>query len=326
MDSKVSGEFRVKILETPEEMEAVEDLQRIVWPDSETDIVPLHALITYAHNGGLIIGAFSQDESTAADENAHLIGFVYGFPGLYFTPDGPRPKHCSHQMGVLPSYRNQGVGFLLKRAQWQMVRHQSLDLITWTFDPLLSRNAQLNITKLGAVSNTYLREFYGEMRDGLNTGLPSDRLQVDWWVNSRRVERRLSKRPRLRLDLAHFLAAGAEIINRSQKEEDEWPRPAPPSRMEAPQLEDDERLADDDAPSLKAGGGNSGDAILLVEIPSDFLKLKEDDRELAVEWRLHIRALFEDLFARGYIITDFVHLPGGSTRSFYVLSHGESTL
>jgi hypothetical protein len=83
----------IKILESPEEMTAVEELQRAVWPGSETDIVPAHMLITAIHNGGLVAGAFDQDK---------LIGFVFGFPGIEFTPDGPRPKHCSHMMGIHP--------------------------------------------------------------------------------------------------------------------------------------------------------------------------------------------------------------------------------
>ncbi len=81
-----------------------------------------------------------------------------------------------------------------------MVRHQGLSHITWTYDPLLSRNAQLNIAKLGAVCNTYLQAEYGTLRDGLNAGLPSDRFQVDWWLRSRRVERRLSRRSRADLE------------------------------------------------------------------------------------------------------------------------------
>ena len=99
---------------------------------------------------------------------------------------------------------DQGMGFALKRAQWQMVRYQGIDRITWTFDPLLSRNAWLNITRLGAVCNTYLRDFYGKMADVLNQGLPTDRFDVDWWVNSQRVNRRLSRRRRNDLTLIHY--------------------------------------------------------------------------------------------------------------------------
>ena len=279
----------IKILETPEDMTLVEDLQRQVWHGSETDVVPAHMLITAAHNGGMVIGAF---------DGNRCIGFVFGFPGLEFTPDGPRPKHCSHMMGVHPGYRDSGVGFALKRAQWQVARHQGLDHITWTYDPLLSRNAYLNITKLGAVCNTYRQSEYGEMRDGLNAGLPSDRFQVDWWVNTRRVERRLSKRARRPLKLDHFSQAELQPLYSLQTSTDGWLRPPEHhSPFEG-------KLA-------------------LAEIPSDFDGLKAADYSLARDWRFFTREVFETAFTEGYIATDFIFDQG---RSLYVLSNGESTL
>lgn len=297
----------LRVLENPQDLLAVEDLQRQVWSGSETEIVPVHMLIAASHNGGLVIGAFDED----AHDSGILVGFVYGFPGLYSTPDGPRPKHCSHMMGVHPAYRNLGIGFSIKRAQWQMVRNQGLDRITWTFDPLLSRNAHLNIARLGAVCNTYLRSVYGELRDDINVGLPTDRFQVDWWVNSERVNRRLSRRARRPLDLAHFLAAGAQVLNRSSVDAaNGLPHPGPYH------------------PGEHVGADPQGDApaLWLVEIPANFSTLRESDPQLALEWRLHLRDVCEDLFAHGYLVTDFVHLPGKLPRSFYILSHGDSTL
>ncbi len=279
----------IKLIESPEEMTAIEALQREVWPGSETDVVPAHVFIAATHNGGLVLGAY---------QNEKLVGFVFGFPGLDSTPDGPRAKHCSHMMGILPSYRDSGVGFALKRAQWQMVRHQGLDHITWTYDPLLSRNAYLNITKLGAVCNTYLRSEYGDMRDGLNAGLPSDRFQVDWWVNTRRVERRLGKRARRPLKLDDFSKADLQPLYTLHPSTGNWARPPEHfSHLEG-------RLA-------------------LAEIPSDFNALKQDDFALARDWRFFTREVFETAFHAGYIATDFIFDNG---RSFYVLSHGETTL
>jgi predicted GNAT superfamily acetyltransferase len=297
----------LRILETADELLAVEELQRTVWPGSDADLVPVHLLVTAVHNGGLVIGAY--DPVGDMGEQERLIGFVFGFPGLYNTPDGPRPKHCSHMLGVHPDFRDEGLGFALKRAQWQMVRNQGLDRITWTYDPLLSRNAHLNIAKLGAVCNNYRREVYGDMRDKLNAGLPSDRFEVDWWVNTERVNRRLSRRVRLRLDLAHFLAAGAEILN--------------PTRI-------DDRgylLPSDDRPILSDVENLTFAApFVLVEIPDDFQALRALDLELALQWRMSTRRLFETLFAQGYLITDFIFLSGRHPRSYYVLSHGDSTL
>ena len=175
------AKWSLRILDTPQDMDAVEELQRLAWPGSETEVIPVHMLITAAHNGGLVIGAYQP--SPAEDEPQRLIGFVFGFVGLDATPDGPRPKHCSHMLAVHPNLRDQGLGFALKRAQWQMVRHQGLDHITWTYDPLMSRNAHLNIVKLGAVCNTYRREVYGEMRDGLPITLESE-VDSGWFTRT----------------------------------------------------------------------------------------------------------------------------------------------
>jgi predicted GNAT superfamily acetyltransferase len=281
----------IRVLETPEEMTAVEDLQRAIWPGSETEIVPAHLLITTAHNGGLVLGAFEKDQ---------LVGFVFGLPGLESLPDGPHPKHCSHMLGVLDSHCNSGLGFALKRAQWQMVRHQGLSRITWTYDPLLSRNAQLNIAKLGAVCNTYLRSQYGDMRDGLNAGLPSDRFQVDWWIRTHRVERRLSKRSRGTLGLSQFQEAESQLLYSPIPRADGLLQP--PESFSPP-----------------------NDRLALAEIPPDFLALKSADLSLARDWRFFSREVFETCFAAGYLITDFV-FDRASERCLYVLTDGDSTL
>lgn len=292
-------ELSIHILDTAEQMFAIEDLQRQVWPGNDTEIVPAHLLVTAAHNGGLVLGAY---------QAGSLIGFAFGFPGLYETPDGPRLKHCSHMLGVHPDYRDHGIGYLLKRAQWQYVRHQGIDRITWTYDPLLSRNAHLNIARLGAVCNTYKREVYGPMRDGLNIGLPSDRFQVDWWVLSSRVSRRLSKKPRPKLELAHYLEAETPLLNPTRLDrKNRWPLPDP-------------------AWSENLPVPGQAEALALVEIPADFMALKTADNELGFQWRMHSREIFETLFKRGYLVTDFIYLPGEWPRSFYVLSYGESTL
>jgi len=298
-------------------------LQRIVWSGDDTEIVPAHLLISVAHNGGFVIGGFYVEESISQANKStgnaaanippgsSLVGFVYGFPGLYQTPDGPRLKHTSHQMGVHPDHRSQGLGFALKRAQWQMVRNQGIDRITWTYDPLLSRNANLNISKLGAVCNTYKRDVYGNLHDGLNAGIATDRFQVDWWTNSQRVNQRLSKNARGKLDLAHFLSAGAEIINPTGIDQNGLPQ------------------ADFDQPDNMTHGfikQKDKPPIILVEIPENFLELKVRDMDLAIKWRMLTRSLFEFYFEQGYYLTDFVHLTSKSARSFYILSDGNSTL
>ncbi len=286
----------IRPLTSPADMRAVEELQRAVWPGDETEVVPAHMLLAVAHGGGVVLGAFDADR---------LIGLAFGFLGT--DSDSPdrvamaRLKHCSHMLAVHPDYRDRSIGYRLKVAQRAAVVRQGIRLITWTYDPLQSRNAHLNIRRLGAVSRTYLREVYGEMRDGLNVGLPSDRFLVDWWITSHRVSSRIEgQRPPL--DLAHFLDAGAQKLNPAALGPDDLPRP-------------------NDHPESPTG------SLALVEIPPDFPGLKARDLSLARAWRDHIRQIFEPAFASGYLVTDFVHLRGErAPRSYYLLSYGESTL
>lgn len=283
--------MEIRILETPSEMFEVEELQRIIWPGSEIEVVPLHLLITAAHNGGLALGAF---------EGGKMVGFLFGFPGLYEVPDGPRLKHCSHMLGVLPGLRDSGIGFALKRAQWQFVRKQGIDRVTWTYDPLQSRNAHFNLARLGAVCNTYLREVYGDMRDGLNAGLASDRFQVDWWVNTQRVERRLGRKLRGELGITNYDGAHIPRIYRAAIGADSLLRP--PEHFSIPD-----------------------EAMLLAEIPADFMQIRQADFPLAVAWRAFTRQVFEACFELGYLLTDSIY-DKDSRRSFYVLTHGQATL
>lgn len=268
----------------------MEAIQRVVWPGLELEVVPLHVLTTVAHNGGLVLGAF---------DGERMVGFLFGFLG---TDEGQRNrpaltrlKHCSHQLGVLPAYQGHHIGYQLKLAQRDHVAAQGVRLITWTYDPLESRNGHLNIAKLGAVCNAYRREVYGEMTDALNAGLPSDRFQVDWWITSPRVkERMFGQRAALVLD--SFTSAGAVIVNPSRPGANGLPRP--PDRIQT-----------------LAG------TLALIEIPTDLQAIKAQDLAMARAWRLQTRELFEAAFSSGYWVTDFLHEPSeGRERSFYALS------
>ncbi|MEA3336719.1 MAG: hypothetical protein U9R25_12465 [Chloroflexota bacterium] len=258
---------------------AVERLQRQVWSLPDADIVPDHMLLTIQKNGGLVLGAFSQDR---------LLGFVFGFLGL--TSEG-RLKHCSHMAAVVPEVQNRGLGFRLKLAQRDHVLAQGIDLITWTYDPLEGRNARLNLRKLGAVCNTYLRDLYGEMRDGLNQGLASDRFRVDWQIGDDRVGQILGL-GRRRLTISQALAGGAVLVNKPAADAEGLLQPAATNSIPVNQR-------------------------LLIAIPQDFQRLKGGDLALARRWRAHTRALFEEAFAARYVAVDF--LVGGRFNA-YLLS------
>ena len=289
-------DYPIRNLETPEDMRKLEDLHRKVWGADDTDVVPGHIVLAIGHNGGIVLGAL---------DGERLVGYVLGFLGTdHRSPDRPamaRLKHASHELAVDPEYRNQGVGFALKLAQRQWVNRQGVRLITWTYDPLLSLNAQLNIRRLGAVCDTYRENEYGKMEDRLNKGIASDRFQVDWWITSHRVKQRLEG-PRQALDLAHFLGAGAMRINQVTINEHGLPQP-------------DQRIVEPD--------GTLG----IVEIPADYLTLKARDHGLAVAWREHTRILFQTAFQAGYLVTDFIYLREERfPRSYYMLTHGEGRL
>jgi len=164
--------IEIRLLTTAQEFTACEKIQEVIW--GSFGIVPDHMLITIQKNGGLVLGAFDH-----ATPNAAMVGFVFGFLGR--TKDG-RLKHASHMAAVLPTYRDAGIGAQLKWAQRDYVLAQGLDLMTCTFIPLLSRNAQLNISRLGAC--------YGPEPELTTAELPSDRFQVDWWLRDERVASR----------------------------------------------------------------------------------------------------------------------------------------
>jgi len=292
MDLKID----IRPLTKAEDSIKVEELQLLVWPGSETDVVPGHMMLAVARNGGLVLGAFHKDQ---------LVGFVFGFLGTDDeSPDRPamaKLKHHSHMMGVHPEYRDKGIGVSLKLAQRNFVSNQGIRLITWTYDPLQSRNGYVNIHRLGAVCRKYHRKAYGEMRDGLNLGYPSDRFEVEWWITSSRVKTRV-RGSREALDLANYLGGGAVKIN-------------PASLGSDGVLHPSEELL-----PVK-------DTLILIEIPSNIFELKTRDPQLAHQWRMHTRELFEEAFSKSYIVTDFIYLKGERfPRSYYVLSHGESRL
>ena len=133
-----------------EECRIIEQLQLEIWGGDGLEVTPDHLLLTMAKESGVVLLA-----TTGAGQP---VGFGYGF--LAMTESG-RLKLASHQVGVLPAHQDAGLGFALKLAQRDIALTRQLNLITWTFDPLQSRNARLNLRKLGAVSNTYFRNLYG---------------------------------------------------------------------------------------------------------------------------------------------------------------------
>ncbi len=157
----------------PARLIALEELQARAWEMEPRGIVPGALMGIIASGGGILLAAYDRDHGDRP------IGFVLG---LLARRDG-RLYHASHMLATDPAYQGRGIGAALKRRQREVALAQGLDLMTWTFDPLIARNAHLNLHKLGAISSAYYEDYYGPMDDRFNGGLPTDRLLVEWRLN-----------------------------------------------------------------------------------------------------------------------------------------------
>ena len=267
------GEIVIRDARSIDDYRRSVDVQKEVWGMSDLDSVPVVELITVQHYGGICAGAFDGDD---------MVGFVYGMVG---HREG-RFFHHSHMLAVLPSYRGRGVGTRLKWAQRDRVLRQRMDLVNWTFDPLQAPNAKLNIRHLGVTINKYVENIYGETESPLHGGIPTDRLEAEWWLESARV--REAKKGVLSEQLA-------------------WEELC---RINQTGMKDGFLLCE--SVSL-----DCDEADLLVEIPGDIASIMAGRVELAADWRMKTRTLFETYFGRGYAIVDFHQAEG---RAFYQLS------
>ena len=150
-------------------LEDADDILRVMiatWGNHQ--LLPREMLVALAEAGDAPYGAFAEGE---------LIGYVLGWAGV--LPQDGLHMH-SHMLATVPDRRHRGVGYALKLAQRARCLDQGIHLVRWTFDPMIARNAWLNLGKLGALADGFHRDFYGRMDDAINTGERSDRLVVRW--------------------------------------------------------------------------------------------------------------------------------------------------
>ncbi|HLY29076.1 MAG TPA: GNAT family N-acetyltransferase [Aggregatilineales bacterium] len=285
--------IEIRALSELDELAQVEAIQQVVWPDP-TATVYRNFLLNMVRNGALVLGAL---------EDKKIIGFLLSYLGIE-SPGAQRPamanlKLVSQRMAILPAYRDRGIGYELKLAQRRFAIEQGIRLITWTYDPLLARNAHLNIRKLGGIVHDYWRDFYGTAPSAHVTLGSSDRLLVEWWVTGNRVEQRMTGK-RGGLVLEQYTSANATVLNPTTIGALDLPRPA--ERIVRPQ-----------------------GMVALVEIPEDFHAIIAADQGLARAWRGHSRGIIEQTLASGYTITDFVRGSfEGRSRAFYALSMADA--
>jgi predicted GNAT superfamily acetyltransferase len=194
-------------------------------------------------------------------------------------------------LAVMSDARGSGLGAALKIAQRERALRMGIELIEWTYDPLQALNAHFNFAKLGIVVDVYEENVYGDSSSPLHRGTPTDRFVAEWHLATPHVERRIaassSIRPRDRA------VSAAVLVNRSRRT-GEWLEPGPTA-------------LDVDA------------ARLLVEIPTGFTDMQARQPDLALDWRLATRRVFQAYFAQGYRAVDFI-LAREEARGHYLLA------
>ena len=143
--------------------------------EGDIELLPVRFFVVATKVGGQALGAFA---------DGRMVAFCMAIPGL--KPGGKSYLH-SHMLGVLPEYRDFGLGRRLKLRQREDALACGIDLIEWTFDPLETKNAYFNVERLGAVVRRYVRNQYGTTTSRLHGGLPTDRCTAEWWIGSERV-------------------------------------------------------------------------------------------------------------------------------------------
>lgn len=243
--------MEIREIKSIPELEKVQQLEKAVWGQSP---IPVHQTLTAIKNGGIVVGAFDGNE---------LVGFSYSFAGF----KNGKVHLTSHILAISSDVREQGIGEALKREQRNIAIELGYGVMLWTYDPLETRNGYLNLTKLHAICDTYIENCYGEMRDGLNKGLPSDRFEVNWHLTSKHVEKKHT------LDLSNARLVATYKMNKLNF-------PVLTEVNSQLSLEED---------------------VYLLPVPQSIQLLKANDPQLAFDWRIKTRLLIQRLFSEGYV-------------------------
>lgn len=256
----------IRHLTTEDDYVSCVALQRRTWGDDFRELVPPALLQVAQKIGGILAGAWLDDR---------LLGFVFGLTGVR---DG-RPVHWSHMLAVDQAWRDRGIGRRLKAYQRTELRARGVDWMYWTYDPLVARNAHLNLCTLGARVVEYARDMYGQSpMSPTDSVIGSDRFVVEW-------------------DLRPPTASSPGGQGRSKAVKG--------GRAEPPIIaSDDDPLPD--APTA------------LVAIPGDIQALKHTNPDAALAWRRATRRAFEYYLGCGYAVRDVIPHPSGDG-SCYVL-------
>ncbi|GAA2857538.1 GNAT family N-acetyltransferase [Microbacterium arabinogalactanolyticum] len=250
--------MRIELIDRIDDHARIRALIEEVWSTGATNPpVTADMLAAMRTAGGYVAGAFDAQGLAAA-----CLGF--------FAPPGERRLH-SHIAGALPRTRGTGIGFALKLHQRAWALEHGAEIITWTFDPLIRRNAHFNLGKLGAAVGEYLPDLYGSMDDAINRDDITDRLMARWRLLSPGAREASAGRPRTCTVSA---VPDAAIALRADAE---------------------------GRPVL----GNADAATVLVAVPADIEAMRAEDPARSAAWRLAIRRTLGALLADGAVVRGF---------------------
>ena len=271
----------IRDLHSLDDLRKVETLEQEVWGISDRDVLPLTMIVATKEAGSIWLGAF---------DGAELVGFAFGFLGV---EHGQVMVH-SHMLAVRDAYRDLDLGYKLKLAQRERVLSMRIPAITWTFDPLQSRNAHLNFGKLGVVSDAYKIDFYGPETSSVLHRNSTDRLWVQWPLASRRVQDRLQGKDK-RAELLDVLSRLLPLIR--------FNGDGKPVRTDLDAALTRQRIA--------------------IEIPSDIQSIEQKDPTLAREWRDATRWAFTEALKAGFFVAEFCRtIRGKQGPGAYLLERG----
>jgi predicted GNAT superfamily acetyltransferase len=289
MTSRDSAQrITIRDLNSIDELSQLKVVEKEVWGMTDEDALPLALAIASEAAGNIFLGAFDSDS-----DKEKLAGFAFGFLG---REHGETTVH-SHMLAVLDAYRHLGLGLRLKQAQRERALAMGVREMTWTFDPLQSRNAHFNFSKLGVVSDTYKTDFYGPETSSVLHRNGTDRLWVRWALDSRRVRDRLAGRNGREATLD-----GLKLL-------------APLVRFD---------------PSGKPARADLAEALarqrVSIEIPGDILEVERADMGLAREWRDATRWAFREALNAGFVVAEFCRsIRGQQGPGAYLLERGTAS-
>ncbi len=270
-------DFTLRRLKSHADYETCVHLQKETWGENFSENVPPALLMVAQKLGGVAAGAF--------DANNNLLGFVFGLTGIM----SGRLVNWSHMLAVKTELRGFGIGGKLKLFQRELLLEQNIKHVYWTYDPLVARNAHLNINKLGVNIQKYVPEMYlDDNGSDLHRGIGMDRFIVEWQIAEPRVQQIISGQ----LETVNQSVNEAPVIN-SKIGENGSPVPV---EAKLPAL-----------PSIR------------IEIPANIETIQNESLPSATKWRTSTKRAFLHYLGANYTVEAFFREPE-SNRCFYVLT------